>query len=401
MKVSGLGWFGFILFVVPALKVYVIQQNSFLDTLFDIWGIISCLSLILITIKIKKNVIIKYIILFVLIYLVSTLFNNPDQLMGAISEISRLLIVPLYMLLIKREKSMVSFLVKLRKIFILILFADVLTGIVQIAGFRIFEHNAITFLGLDNYAAFIIIPMLSIVFFSSYICTGRIRRMDIVVFFLSFTMKLLTNSLSALFALIIFGLTIFLGFHWGKIREQVTPKKIVILVIILLFMIVGLGVQNYFEPLFTKLGRDVTLNFRTVIWDKLLRSIPKSFLFGYGKTSGDEFKTIVGLSLLYDTQATHPHSFYLAVLFSTGCLGCIVFLKILFLTFKATYRNRKLKSMYLLVCGIISFFIIAFADDYIMLPYLYMLICIVNHYAFFVEHKKSLHAKDNKYNYQN
>ena len=156
MKVSGLGWFGFILFIVPALKVYAIQRIGFLDTLFDIWGIISCLSLVLITVKIKKNVLIKYIISFVLIYLVSTWFHNPDQLIGAISETSRLLIVPFYMLLIKHEHSMVSFLVKLRKSFILLLFVDTFTGTVQIAGIRIFENNAITFLGLDNYAAFII-----------------------------------------------------------------------------------------------------------------------------------------------------------------------------------------------------------------------------------------------------
>lgn len=387
MKVSGLGWFGFILFIVPALKVYAIQRIGFLDTLFDIWGIISCLSLVLITVKIKKNVLIKYIISFVLIYLVSTWFHNPDQLIGAISETSRLLIVPFYMLLIKHEHSMVSFLVKLRKSFILLLFVDTFTGTVQIAGIRIFENNAITFLGLDNYAAFIIIPMLSIIFFTSYICVGRIRRIDIMIYFLSFTMKLLTNSLSALLALIIFGLTIFLGLHWEKIREQITPRKIMILIIILLIMIVGFGIQNFFEPLFTKLGRDVTLSYRTVIWDKLLRSIPESLLIGYGKTSGDEFKTIVGLSLLYDTQANHPHSFYLAVLFSTGCIGCIVFFRMLFLTFKGSFQNRKSKSMYLLSCGLISFFIIAFADDYIMLPYLYILICIVNYYAFFMLHK--------------
>ena len=80
MKVSGLGWFGFILFIVPALKVYAIQRIGFLDTLFDIWGIISCLSLVLITVKIKKNVLIKYIISFVLIYLVSTWFHNQISL---------------------------------------------------------------------------------------------------------------------------------------------------------------------------------------------------------------------------------------------------------------------------------------------------------------------------------
>lgn len=118
------------------------------------------------------------------------------------------------------------------------------------------------------------------------------------------------------------------------------------------FCVVGFGIQNFFEPLFTKLGRDVTLSYRTVIWDKLLRNIPESLLIGYGKTSGDEFKTIVGLSLLYDTQANHPHSFYLAVLFSTGCIGCIVFLRMLFLTFKASFQNRKSKSMYLLSCGL-------------------------------------------------
>ena len=95
MKVRPLGWGGFLLFVIPALKVYAIQQISFLDNLFDAWSILSCLSLVLITLKRQKNIIFRYIVTFVLIYLVSTALNYPDQIMGAISEISRLLIVPL------------------------------------------------------------------------------------------------------------------------------------------------------------------------------------------------------------------------------------------------------------------------------------------------------------------
>ena len=146
-------------------------------------------------------------------------------------------------------------------------------------------------------------------------------------------------------------------------------------------MIVGFGVQNYFEPILTSLGRDATLSYRTVIWDKVIKSIPDALLLGYGKTSGDEFKTIVGFSLLYDTQANHPHSFYLSVLFSTGILGSVVFLRMLFLVCRAIYKNKKLKDIYILSCGLISFFMIAFADDYIMLPYLYMVICISYFYA--------------------
>ena len=345
--------------------------------------------LISITIKRRTNlpVVMKYIYLFVVIYIIATVFNYPDQLLGAISESARLLIVPIYMMILNDLKKIRNFLIKLRKCFLVLLGADIFVGLLQIVGISIFENKEVTFLGLDNYAAFIIVPVFTIVFYTSYICKGHIRLIDVVLYLLALSIKIMTDSLTAIMALVLFGIIVFLGFHWNFMRKVITPKKILIGVVFLLILIVGFEIQNYFEPIFNYFGKDVTLSYRTVIWNKVIASLPDALLVGYGKTNADEFRTIVGFSLIYDVEANHPHSFYLAILFSTGIIGTIVFIKILFESFKKLYYSTSKRANYILTSGLISFFVLAFADDYIMLPFFYILISVVTFFDFNLSNK--------------
>lgn len=372
-------WWGFAFFIFPAMKVYAIQQIPILDTLFDVWGLVSCIMLMITAIRhrIKNVIVIKCIYIFVLIYIIATALNYPDQLLGAISESARLLIVPLYMLILTRTRHEKSFLIKLRKSFLFLMGADILVGALQLAGVMLLENRDISFLGLDNYAAFIIVPIFTIIFYVSYICVGHIQLIDIVLYLLAFLIKIMTHSLTAILALALLGLIVFLGYHWKIVRAFVTPKKALLGMVFLLILIVVFGIQNYFKPLFDYLGKDVTLSYRTVIWSKVIASLPDALLLGYGKTNADQFRTIVGFSLIYDVEANHPHSYYLAILFSTGIMGVMVYVKMLFETFKKLYHSIGRKINCIFTSGLISFFVLAFADDYIMLPYFYMLICII------------------------
>lgn len=65
------------------------------------------------------------------------------------------------------------------------------------------------------------------------------------------------------------------------------------------------GIQNVFADILGLAGRDVTLSYRTVIWSRTIDAIISNPLIGYGKTGPGLFQSIVGLSPIYDTQATH------------------------------------------------------------------------------------------------
>ena len=111
-------WIVFLLLIFPSIKMYAIAQFPVLDDMFDIFGIISCAILIITCLFYRNRLTVpkgcKYIFGFMLIFLLSTTLHFNDNLIGNISEMSKIVILILYLILVNSqgERSLLQALIK-------------------------------------------------------------------------------------------------------------------------------------------------------------------------------------------------------------------------------------------------------------------------------------------------
>lgn len=103
-------------------------------------------------------------------------------------------------------------------------------------------------------------------------------------------------------------------------------------ILILNILFVFLRVQEYFAYFITNiLHKDLTLSFRTLIWDQAISAIEKKPFLGYG------YETYEGVAL-HCHGANHPHNYILTLLLRGGFIGFIAYCCILL------YANVDLKK---------------------------------------------------------
>lgn len=375
-------WLAFLLLIIPAMKMYVVQLHPIVDNFFDFWGVASLVVLSVYFIRrwsALKHREFWYLILFCVVYLVTTVLHNSDQILGAASETIRLLIMPAYLML-AYDSGSADFRCALRRFrlcFIAVLLTDSFFALLQTTGLQIFRTPSHSILGLDNYATFSILPMLVMVLLVSQYLDGKLNKMDVAVCVLALLSKLATLSLMASISLAVFLVLLFVALRFEKVSKWVSPRLAFVMVVIALVGVVVFEVQKLLAPLLVALGKGVTLNYRTVIWDRTIKGILESPFIGYGKCVDSQFKTIVGLSVLHDHEASHPHNFLMSILFSTGLLGFIAYMRMVFGTFKKAMQLHASSLRSIANAGFVAFMILGFADDYIFQQFFYLLLMTV------------------------
>lgn len=384
MTLNFSSFLGFLFFLIPATKIYVVQRIAFLDLFFDIWVVCGVALLCLMVFR-RNNKVPKefnFLLMFLLFYNATTVLNFSDQIMGAFSESCRLFIVPLYLVYIlnSHQSVLLKTLERIRKWYLVLLILDNITIFIQLVGINLFGGIQYSLLGLDNYSVFSIVPMITIILWSYYYENGRFSLFGISTYIICLLAKFFTASMGALLSLTMMGILLVLLYNINGIKRFFSAKHILFTMIALLIGITTVNIQKLLEPFLLMMGKDVTLSYRTIIWSKTIKAILKtlkSFIIGYGKTSGDEYKTVAGFSLIWDTQSTHPHNFYLALLFATGIIGFIIYGKMILRTLNRLFYNSSTKATSILISGCSAFFIVAFADDYIMVPYFYTMVMVI------------------------
>ncbi|MDC7286886.1 O-antigen ligase family protein [Blautia schinkii] len=387
MKINRDIW-AFLFFCMPAYKIFLIQQNSFTDIIFDYWAAVS-FGILLLKMSTKKHIFREIIMLFAFcgLYIIVTLFNFNNQVLGAMSECCRILIVPifLYLLYDMNEKQYLRNVGYIRKTFLLILTIDFLVTFYSVLFKPLFVGGEMSIMGYANYATFMIMPMCVVVLYASTVVNGRIHFLDIAVLILEMISKIVVHSTTAVIAFAIFLLIFLCSRYYQKILKILSPKFFFCVLALFMIGIVFFQIQNLFLPIFTMLGKDPTLSYRTVIWNKTVNAIIQNPLFGYGKLSGDQYKTIVGFSLIWDTQASHPHNLILDIVMSTGITGLTIYITYMFKCIRRIKSVDLNKGRNLLAIGLICYFILGFADGYYTVPTIYIVCTIIG-----IEYKRSM-----------
>lgn len=381
-------WFAFFILVLPSLKMYAISQFPVVDDMLDWLGVFSCALLLLLCLTKRNNLIVpkgcKFIFAFFAVYLLSTALHYNENLLGLISESSKSMIVVLYLILSfnSGEHSFIKTLNKFRKIYLIILSVDSLCLLVEVIGLRIYESNVYTVLGMDNYAAFSIIPMLTIVFYVSYMMKGKIQRIDKMVFLGCMLAKVATYSFAAIIAMVVMALTTYVLMREKEFRKIISPKLIVAVVIILIIGVVYFQFDKKIDLILAGAGKGISN--RTAIWTKTLKSLPKSPIIGFGSMHGVQFKLTTGFRLEWSTTETHPHNFILAILFYTGIVGLMLYIGMFNQLTKFIRNNTQNKITSIVLGGVVGFLILSIPDGYLTLPSIYVFLTVI-----YLENKRS------------
>lgn len=329
----------------------------------------------------------KYIALFLCVMVLSTALHFRDNMSGLFSECSKIMIMPMYLILAFGSGQVVfaKLLSKLKIIYSITLIADVIVQILELMGVKIYDEQIYSILGMDNYAAFSVLPMLVMIFYISYKMNNKITVSDVILYFSCLIAKIATFSFTAVLALLTVGVIIFVSIKDKKMRMIISPQFIVFVTAVLIIGVVYAGMALKLDFLFEGTGK--SLSTRTSIWTHTVKSLPGSPIIGFGKTTGDQFKMTTGLTTKWKTTLTHPHNYILSILFSTGIIGFLLYIGIYSQLIKIIRRNINDKYSAIVLGGVVGFLILAIPDGYPMLPPIYTLLTII-----YLDNKNTLMA---------
>lgn len=371
-----------ILFIVaPSIKPYVIRISAF-DNIYDAWGVLTFLVLLfncVILRRISLNKTVKYLFLFVAVYFISTIIYGYASLLSVISEVSRMMICPLYLSMCNKEGyfKLNRGIANISKLYKIVLYIDCISILVNLK-IHIFQSEIFSFLGMDNTAAFIIVPMLTVIIYNDVNRNNKISANSLFLLVLCTLCKLLTFSVTAILSLFVFVILLCIS-NLKELRQKIKeyifkPKKYLIIIIFVVIGIVFLNIQYLFADIILALGKDVDLG-RVRIWKNVIATFWKSPIIGYGKVEDSIFIDLVGMTQ-WDTTCNHPHNSVLAIIFNCGLVGAFFYFKMMQIPLKNIVQNISSSKYRIISIGLISFFVLMLADDYMFMPYIYVLFCV-------------------------
>lgn len=99
--------------------------------------------------------------------------------------------------------------------------------------------------------------------------------------------------------------------------------------------------------LVTILKKDLTLTFRTRIWDNALKTISEHLIIGVGRLDATQMRTFLGFG------ASHPHNHYLYVTLCFGVVGLVLFLLTVYFANKGKILQGRLQEGRILMAAFI------------------------------------------------
>ena len=96
------------------------------------------------------------------------------------------------------------------------------------------------------------------------------------------------------------------------------------------------------------LHKDVTLTFRTRIWDNALAAIQQNLLTGVGRLDAAQMEAILGYGV------SHPHNRYLYVTLCFGIIGLALFLLIVYYANKGTINSHRVREGRIMMAAFIA-----------------------------------------------
>lgn len=229
------------------------------------------------------------------------------------------------------------------------------------------------FLGMDNQAVAILIPLFFILISLERKNNKKISLaflLDVAIFVFSIILIWCANAIVALLLFLCLLLIQFI------INKKLKIKHIIYISIFLFIFIVLLKGYTLFSSFIVDfLGKDITLSGRTTIWENGILEWLKKPIFGHGFQVSEAF-------INFEDRHGYvrgAHNQILNILLHGGIIYLIIFFIMLILLDKNTKKYSTNNSINLLILGVLVLMIMSMADTYGHFVGLYMLVGLLTY----------------------
>lgn len=349
-----------VLFILPFIGINVIDDNILLSSASKM--VVSIIGYLMLfeNFNYNKNILNIKLILLVMLYSFIILFSaviNNNITMGMIYTnfvyIGFIIYINYCMKDFKNFINALNILVTLLIIYNLILAIFVKSSYMYIG----YQGSQKVFVGTfesRNGISMVMIPAIAFILIRSEYIYEKVRNKDILLCFMVLIIILLSKSSTGF---IVGSLLVIYVLLLKKIKIKININKLMSIYTIIYTQVVIFRIQETVFRGFIEntLQKNVTLTGRTLIWDFIMKIIPNSLIFGYGRND-----IIAQNAIIRDV--TEAHNGLLEILLCTGIIGLFVFILILLNAFRALNKSNS-KISYILSMAIFLYFCIALTES--------------------------------------
>ena len=349
-----------VLFILPFIGINVIDGNILLSSASKM--VVSIIGYLMLfeNFNYNKNILNIKLILLVMLYsfiiLFSALINN-NITMGMIY--TNFVYIGFIIYINYCMKDFKNFINALNILFTLLIIYNLILAIFVKSSYMYigYQGSQKVFVGTfesRNGISMVMIPAIAFILIRSEYIYEKVRNKDILLCFMVLIIILLSKSSTGF---IVGSLLVIYVLLLKKIKIKLNINKLMSIYTIIYTQVVIFRIQETVFRGFIEntLQKNVTLTGRTLIWDFIMKIIPNSLIFGYGRND-----IIAQNAIIRDV--TEAHNGLLEILLCTGIIGLFVFILILLNVFKALNKSNS-KISYILSMAIFLYFCIALTES--------------------------------------
>ena len=363
------------LFFIFMLRPVILLNDPRIETAWKYATVLlSIVSVVVVLIRNIQTSSLKWIILFCISFIIGTFRNEYGNNISAISLAAQIMLAfNLGMIMAQeRDKELLHIISNWISVAI---FADSILGFMNIPS-KLGYRSDYTLFGYDNYAAYIIFPLLIAKLALDYYLNHRWGASDYACIILSISYKLFTNSINAYFFFTLFFLLYLFFEHSDILIKLFDFRFVAIFSMLAVIGVVQFHIEDYIAGLLVSLGKTTNLSFRSFFWQKSVNQIPKTPLFGYGVYQSGFFQKLLGIrSFIYYSAFTHSHNFFIDLYFFCGIIGSVLYALIVTTSLNGFLLSRRKigKSRKIAIVGVAIYYLMGFLDGYASANAIYFL----------------------------
>lgn len=325
---------------------YFNDTRGIIDLLYNICRVVSAFIILILYLKKRKvsYLFMSFAILW-LYFLLNTIIKNGFSI-GEVVRVSSYLVVAMLIeyYIKKQAKVLICAMLFLYEFLIIVNFITILLFPEGMYSTELQWENY--FLGFRNLFILYFIPCMTFeIIWAKFI--GKWRR-AIIIFTVCLISAILSASATCLLITSFYIILFITGIYNYKIFNILS---VMFSYITAFFAVVVFRIQNLLEPLFSALGRNVTMTGRTLIWDYTIQKIIQNPLTGYGKQSA-EYR-IAQIPNVY--AASHAHNFLLEHLYCGGFIQFILLVIWLVFLCKYLWNTRFSEYTHIIMIAVTTF----------------------------------------------
>ena len=349
-----------VLFILPFIGINVIDGNILLSSASKM--VVSIIGYLMLfeNFNYNKNILNIKLILLVMLYSFIILFSaviNNNITIGMIY--TNFVYIGFIIYINYCMKDFKNFINALNILFTLLIIYNLILAIFVKSSYMYigYQGSQKVFVGTfesRNGISMVMIPAIAFILIRSEYIYEKVRNKDILLCFMVLIIILLSKSSTGF---IVGSLLVIYVLLLKKIKIKLNINKLMSIYTIIYTQVVIFRIQETVFRGFIEntLQKNVTLTGRTLIWDFIMKIIPNSLIFGYGRND-----IIAQNAIIRDV--TEAHNGLLEILLCTGIIGLFVFILILLNAFRALNKSNS-KISYILSMAIFLYFCIALTES--------------------------------------